>query len=177
MKNLPNIITSFRFLLIPSFVYVYFSSSPNNLRNAFIIFIVAGISDVLDGMIARKYNLVTKLGTVLDPLADKLMLMTVLLCLTYTGSITHWVPIIVGIKEFIMIAGAIYLYFSGEKAVIPSDKFGKIATVLFYAAISVIVFDINLALSKGVMLAAVVVTMLAFINYLRIYMDMKKTSN
>lgn len=158
------------------FVFTYFSNDPSNLRNSFIIFIVAGISDVLDGMIARKYNLITKLGTVLDPLADKLMLMTVLICLTYTGSIAIWVTVIVGIKESMMIAGAIYLYFSGEKVVIPSDKFGKIATVLFYTAISVIVFDINITLSKGVMYVALIVTIVAFVNYLKIYVDMKKQS-
>ena len=68
--NLPNLITSFRVLLIPIFIYVYFKNPEENLLYSVVIFFVAGISDFLDGYLARKNNLVTPFGTVMDPLAD-----------------------------------------------------------------------------------------------------------
>ena len=76
--NLPNILTTIRLLLIPVFVLVFFSYGTQGLIYGAIIFLIAGFTDVLDGHIARKFNLVTKYGIVLDPLADKLMLLTVL---------------------------------------------------------------------------------------------------
>lgn len=174
MKNLPNIITGFRFLLIPTFVAMFFSGLENSMMYSFLIFILAGISDVLDGMIARKFNLITKLGVVMDPLADKLMLMTVLICLTISGYIHFWVPIVVGIKEGILIIGGVHLYFHGEMNVIPSDKFGKLATVMFYGAITAIVFGINELLSKVIITIAVVVTIIAFVNYFKKYVGQRK---
>lgn len=174
MKNLPNIITGFRFLLIPTFVAMFFSGLENSMMYSFLIFILAGISDILDGMIARKFNLITKLGVVMDPLADKLMLMTVLICLTISGYIQFWVPIVVGIKEGILIIGGVHLYFHGEMNVIPSDKFGKLATVMFYGAITAIVFGINELLSKVIITIAVVVTIIAFVNYFKKYVGQRK---
>lgn len=174
MKNLPNIITGFRFLLIPTFVAMFFSGLENSMMYSFLIFILAGISDILDGMIARKFNLITKLGVVMDPLADKLMLMTVLICLTISGYIHFWVPIVVGIKEGILIIGGVHLYFHGEMNVIPSDKFGKLATVMFYGAITAIVFGINELLSKVIITIAVVVTIIAFVNYFKKYVGQRK---
>ncbi len=85
--NLPNIITLFRIFLIPIFIYVYFRNPKENLLYSVIIFFTAGFSDFLDGYLARKNNLVTPFGTVMDPLADKLMLLTVLISYAITGII------------------------------------------------------------------------------------------
>lgn len=175
MKNLPNIITGFRFLLIPVFVSMYFSGIENSMVYSFIIFILAGVSDVLDGMIARKYSLITKLGIVMDPLADKLMLMTVLICLSISGYIHYWIPIVVGIKEGILIAGGIHLYFHGDMNVIPSDKYGKFATVMFYGAITAIVFGVSEIVSKIIITIAVFVTVVAFVNYFYKYVKQRKS--
>lgn len=174
MKNVPNIITGFRFLLIPAFIIMFFSGIENSMLYSFLIFITAGISDVLDGTIARKFNLITKLGVVMDPLADKLMLMTVLICLTISGYIDFWIPLVVGIKEGILIAGGIHLYFHGEMNVIPSDKFGKFATVMFYSAITAIVFGVGETVSKGFILVAVIVTVIAFVNYFIKYIKQRR---
>lgn len=174
MKNLPNIITGFRFLLIPAFVGMFFSGVENSMLYSFLIFMTAGVSDVLDGAIARRYNLITKLGVVMDPLADKLMLMTVLICLTISGYIHFWIPLVVGIKEGILIIGGIHLYFHGEMNVIPSDKFGKIATVMFYSAITAIVFGAGELLSKIFILIAVIVTVIAFVNYFIKYIKQRR---
>lgn len=75
--NIPNFLTLVRFLLIPLFVYTFFYVPEGNTYAA-VIFILSGITDILDGYIARHYNQVTKIGTLLDPLADKLMILTVL---------------------------------------------------------------------------------------------------
>ena len=82
LMNLPNALTLFRFVLIGIFPYLYFLEGlENNKVWAFAVFILAGITDVLDGFIARRFNLITKWGKLMDPLADKLMLITVLICL------------------------------------------------------------------------------------------------
>lgn len=79
--NLPNILTIFRLTLMPVFILIFFSSNPNNLIYSIGIFLLAGLTDFVDGYIGRKYKLITKTGVVLDSLADKLMLIAVLTCL------------------------------------------------------------------------------------------------
>ncbi|MCL6457796.1 MAG: CDP-alcohol phosphatidyltransferase family protein, partial [Gorillibacterium sp.] len=81
----PNVLTLLRFLLIPVYLYIFFTGHE---ESAFLIMLLAGVTDVLDGYIARKRNQVTELGSMLDPLADKLMLLTVIFSLTVAG----WIP-------------------------------------------------------------------------------------
>lgn len=171
--NIPNILTTIRFILIPVFIYVFYSGIENNILASIIIFIIAGITDWLDGYIARRFNMVTKWGTVLDPLADKLMLITVLFCFTDIGFLPVWVILIVGIKEISMIFGGIFLYYNGNKTVIPANRYGKIATFSFYIAILVRAFISNI-FSLILVLLSVVLTLLAFINYV---ISFKKVNN
>ena len=103
--NIANMITILRILLIPVYLYFFYSSLRNNILFAGIIFIIAGISDVLDGYIARKYNMTSRLGIVLDPIADKLMTFTILISFTTKGIIPSWILIALGIKEIAMISG------------------------------------------------------------------------
>ena len=109
--NLPNIITIFRMILIPIFIYVFHSDIENSLLWSGLIFLVAGISDVADGYIARKYNLTSKFGAILDPLADKLMSFTVLSTYTFVGLIPVWILILLTIKELLLIIGGGTLFF------------------------------------------------------------------
>ncbi len=161
--NLPNIITIFRFILIPIFVKVFFSSSEKSLLYSILIFILAGITDVLDGYIARKYNAITKLGQAMDPLADKLMQLTVLLCFTIEEFIPLWVIIIYGVKEVSMILGGIFLYTRKDKFVLPANSYGKLATVIFYIAILAIAFDF--IYGKLLIATAALFTLYAFVRY------------
>lgn len=140
--NLPNILTSIRFLLVPLFVYVFFNESQESIVYATYIFVLAGITDVLDGYLARKYNLITKWGQAMDPLADKLMLITVLICFTIKDYLPVLIIIIVGLKEILMILGGLFLYYKKDKIVVPANKFGKIATVNFYIAILYMAFKL-----------------------------------
>jgi cardiolipin synthase len=159
--NIPNILTLFRLFLIPIFILLFFSNIFNYLFYSVLIFLVAGITDILDGYIARKYNLITKLGTVLDPLADKLMIITVLSCLVIKKYIPLWILIVVSIKETFMILAGIRLY--NKNTIIPSNKLGKLTTILFYLAILILTF--NIEFGNYCLYVSVISALIAFINY------------
>lgn len=165
--NLPNMITLFRLFLIPIFVLVFFSQSPNSLINSMVVFYIAGLSDVLDGYIARKYDLITKWGMMVDPLADKLMLLTVLVCLMYGGYIPFWILIIMGIKELFMVTSGIFLY--KNDTVIPANYFGKASTFLFYISIFILCMDISIGtyLLYISVFSAIISLVSYFITYLK----------
>ncbi|MBO6233601.1 MAG: CDP-diacylglycerol--glycerol-3-phosphate 3-phosphatidyltransferase [Clostridia bacterium] len=129
-KHIPNILTIIRFLLIPFIVFCIFN---NEFIWAFVFFTISGITDVADGFIARKFNLVSNFGKLMDPLADKLTQIATLASLVIVNIIPLWILIIVLVKEFIMIVGASFLY--GKDVVVYSKWYGKLATVLFYVAI------------------------------------------
>ncbi|MDF2698878.1 MAG: CDP-diacylglycerol--glycerol-3-phosphate 3-phosphatidyltransferase [Haloplasmataceae bacterium] len=171
--SLPNVITCFRLFLVPMFIFVYFSSLEANFVIAIMIFIIAGITDVLDGYIARKYNKITKIGQVLDPLADKLMQITVLSCFTISRFIPIWIIMIYGLKELLMIIGGIYLFFKKEKLVIPANRYGKLATILFYLAV-LLVFLPN---SQYFFYVTMMFSILAFVQYSLIAIKKLKIMN
>ena len=130
LKHVPNALTIVRFLLIPFIVINIFT---NNYILAFIFFTISGITDIADGFIARKFNLISNFGKLMDPLADKLTQIFTIGSLTLTNIIPIWILAIVLLKEFIMIVGASFLY--GKDVVVYSKWYGKLATVLFYIAI------------------------------------------
>lgn len=166
--NIPNMLTIFRFLLIPVFIAFFFSDMESNLFYSFIVFFVAGITDVLDGFIARRFNMITDLGKLLDPLADKFMLISVLICLATTDLISIWILVIIIIKEIIMVLGAMHLYYSKVQIIIPSNKYGKIGTMLFYLAICSVLLQFNVLFSKITLYSAVAIAILAFMSYYHI---------
>lgn len=169
--NIPNLLTLLRIFLVPTYLIVFFSGLENRFLLAGLIFILAGISDVLDGSIARKYNLVTKLGVVLDPIADKMMTFAVLISYTIAGIIPPWILIALGIKEVVMLLGGGVLYLFKDKQVVPSNAYGKIATVSFYAATLSVVFKLPKQISEVLFILTVVLNILAFVNYLKIYIN------
>lgn len=163
--NLPNILSVIRIILVPLFVIAFFAISK---WVALWIFIIAGITDVVDGYIARKYDLITDLGSVLDPLADKLMLISVLTVFTIVGYIPKIVLIIVLAKEFFMIYGGVKFYLLDKRIIIPANKYGKIATATFYVAIILITFNFNETLNNILIMVATISTLIAFISYYKI---------
>lgn len=132
LKHIPNTLTIIRFLLIPLIVLYIFTG---NYILAFVFFTISGITDIADGFIARKFNLISNFGKLMDPLADKLTQISTLASLVFTHIIPIWILLIVLLKEFIMIVGASFLY--GKDVVVYSKWYGKLATVLFYIAIVV----------------------------------------
>ena len=130
LKNIPNALTIVRFLLIP---FIVFYILTGQYIAGFVVLTISGLTDILDGCIARKFNFITNFGKLIDPLADKSTQIAVLASLTFKGIIPLWILLIVFIKEIAMVAGASFLY--GKKLVVSSRWYGKLATVLFYAAI------------------------------------------
>lgn len=138
--NLPNTLTLCRFLLIPVFLGIFFSDLPDRMIWAFGILILAGITDVIDGYLARKNNQVTQLGTMLDPLADKLMILAVFLSLLISGRISLAVAAVIFIRDFGMIMASAFFHFRG-KLTVPANVMGKLTTVLYYIALFLLMFD------------------------------------
>lgn len=130
MKHVPNILTIIRFLFIPSIIVAL---AYDNYILALILFTLSSLTDVLDGKIARKYNAISDFGKLMDPLADKLTQLSVLITLSLKNVIPIWIVIILLIKECVMIAGASFLY--GKDLVVSSKWYGKMTTVLIYIAV------------------------------------------
>lgn len=129
-KHVPNILTIIRFLLIPVIILFAFQ---DNYVATIIVLTISGLTDILDGYIARKFNFITDFGKLMDPLADKATQIALLGTLTIQKIIPLWIIVIVLIKEFLMVSGASFLY--GKELVVSSKWYGKLATVLFYIAI------------------------------------------
>ena len=129
-KHVPNILTIIRFLLIP--IIIGFAIAHEYIA-AIIVLTISGITDILDGFIARKFNFITDFGKLMDPLADKATQVALLGTLALQKIIPMWIIVIVIIKEFLMVSGASFLY--GKELVVSSKWYGKLATVLFYVAI------------------------------------------
>lgn len=149
MKYIPNILTVFRFLLVPLIVI---TAVQNNYISTIIILTISGITDILDGFIARKFNFISDFGKLMDPLADKITQISLLLTITLKRIIPFWISIIVILKEVLMVTGASFLY--GKQLVVSSKWYGKLSTVLFYIAFVLSLFlkqfESNLLLGKSI---------------------------
>ena len=147
--NIPNILTIFRLCLIPVYIAV-FALEGDTKELAAIIFIAASITDVLDGYIARKYNMTTKTGQLLDPLADKLMQLTVVISLLISGMLPLWFVVVLVAKECLLILGGIFLY--AKKTYVKSNILGKLNTVVLFIAIVSIFFTHTSELVSNIIL-------------------------
>ena len=146
--NLPNKLTVLRVIMIPFFVVslLAFHGEVRLLRNlAAAIFIVASLTDMLDGKIARKYNLVTNFGKFMDPLADKLLVCSALICMIELRELPAWMVIIIISREFII--SGFRLVASDNGVVIAASYWGKFKTTFQMLMVIVIIFNINLKLS------------------------------
>lgn len=177
--NIPNILTVMRFIIIP--VFGFYLHNEQYYISIF-LFTLGGITDILDGYIARKYNLITSFGKLADPLADKLMQLTALVLLTIQNLIPVVFLIIIVAKEVFMIMGSISLY-KKENLVVSANWYGKLATVIFYFVIVMIFIlegfevpnsSIFIDVGTGI---AVLFTLFAFFMYSVEYKKIKNTSN
>jgi cardiolipin synthase len=139
--NLPNALTSVRFVLIPIYLFVFFSG---HVKIAFFIMVVAGITDVLDGYLARTRGQITAIGSMLDPLADKTMMLAVILSLLFSHKIPWAAGAAIFIRDAGMIAGSAFFHFRGKKTV-PANTMGKLTTILYYLAILMVVYELPYA--------------------------------
>lgn len=126
--NLPNKLTIARVCMIPFFVFFLLNNSiPNGKYIAVVIFILASLTDTLDGYIARKYHLITNFGKFMDPLADKLLVSSALICFVEMRYIPAWIIIIIISREFII--SGFRLIASDNGIVIAANYWGKFKTV------------------------------------------------
>jgi CDP-diacylglycerol--glycerol-3-phosphate 3-phosphatidyltransferase len=144
--NVPNKLSLFRVVLVPVLVVVYYFGARESLNSSPLIFdlflgpifVVASITDFLDGYIARKKNLVTVFGKFIDPLADKLIVMAALLILNDAGIIPVWITVVILSREFIVTG--IRLVAVGEGKVIAASKLGKYKTASTMVALVILLF-------------------------------------
>ena len=134
--NLPNKLTMGRIFAIPVFIVVYLM---DYRYAAAVIFILAALTDMLDGKIARKHNLVTNFGKLMDPLADKLLVMSALICLAQTGDVEGWMVIVILGREFI-ITGMRQVA-AAQGIVIAAGTTGKIKTITQMIAIPLLIME------------------------------------
>ena len=128
--TIPNVLTIIRIILIPVFVVLFFKGEK---IAALCVFCAASLTDMLDGYLARKLNQITDFGKLFDPLADKLMVLTAMVCQTFWGPLPLVAVIIVALKELVMVLGGVFML--SKDVVVYSNYFGKAAQVGFIASL------------------------------------------
>ena len=168
--NLPNKLTIMRVILIPFFVFFllspYFPAYGNYIAVA--IFIVASLTDMLDGKIARKYNLVTNFGKFMDPLADKLLVCSAMICLIELDRLAAWIVIVIIAREFII--SGFRLVASDNGVVIAASYWGKFKTTFQMLMVIVLILDIPnqffAVLGTVLTYIALILTVVSLIDYI-----------
>ena len=141
--TIPNVLTMIRLLLVPVFVVVYFRTTVEPKYIALAIFAAASPTDMLDGYLARKLNQITDFGKLFDPLADKLMVLSAMICQAVTGVFPWVAVIVVACKELFMVLGGLFLL--SKDVVVYSNIFGKAAQVCFILSLILSFFHVPLA--------------------------------
>ncbi|MCL1982042.1 MAG: CDP-diacylglycerol--glycerol-3-phosphate 3-phosphatidyltransferase [Clostridiales bacterium] len=165
--NLPNKLTIGRVLAVPVLIVTLMLG---HYYAAAAIFALASLTDMLDGMIARKYGLVTNFGKIMDPLADKLLVMSALVCLVELGDVPGWMAIVVLAREFTVTG--LRSVAAAEGVVIAAGATGKVKTILQMAAITAILLRnwpfclIGMPVAEILLWAAVVMTVVSGIEYI-----------
>jgi CDP-diacylglycerol--glycerol-3-phosphate 3-phosphatidyltransferase len=165
--NLANKLTVFRVVLIPFFVlFMLTELVPHSRLIALIIFAAASITDHLDGRIARKHNMITTFGKFMDPIADKLLVSSALICLTALGEIPAWAVIVIILREFAI--SGLRLVASENGSVIAASGWGKAKTVSQMVAIILLLLNIPLlnVLTQIIFYIAVALTVISLIDFM-----------
>ena len=179
--NLPNKLTTFRVILIPFFVFFMLAPNMTGINHyiAAAIFIVASLTDLLDGKIARKYNLVTNFGKFMDPLAAKLLVCTAMICLIQTGQLAAWIVVIIIAREFII--SGFRLIASDNGVVIAASYWGKFKTTFQMLMVIVLILNIQMSFFQilGMILTyvALILTVVSLIDYIVKNKDVLKEQN
>ena len=167
--NLPNKLTILRVIMIPFFVLALLYNGGENQTLRYVaaaIFIIASLTDMLDGKIARKYNLVTNFGKFMDPLADKLLVCSALICLVELKELPAWMVIVIISREFII--SGFRLVASDNGVVIAASYWGKFKTTFQMIAVVLLIVGIP-ALSMvttAVVWIALVLTVISLVEYI-----------
>lgn len=161
--NLANALTTGRILVIPLFLYCFFADFPNHYFWAGTIFVLSGISDFFDGYIARTHNLTTNLGRLLDPLADKLSMISAFVSLAIVQLLPFWIIMIILVREVAILSGSILVYATGNDIIFPT-RFGKVATFCLYGLAAAILLGMEV-LGYFFLILAVPLTLYSGLSY------------
>lgn len=169
--NIANKLTVLRMILVPFFILFLITDiipHPMGRYIALGVFIIASLTDFLDGHLARSRNLITNFGKFMDPLADKLLVTAALVCFTYTGELSPWVVMVIIAREFII--SGFRLVAASNGIVIAASWWGKIKTVSQMFMIIVILLNINttiMAAVEGILIwTAVILTIVSLVDYI-----------
>ena len=178
--NIPNSITVSRILMVPFFVFAFISDIPQGRIIAAAIFGAAAITDIIDGYLARKLKMTTKVGEALDPLADKLMQISAAICLFSGRLINPLVAFLYIFKEVSMIGMGVYGA-ANNAALIPAKWYGKLATVFFNFLVgaTILINGINPALPDKrifnlIFIAVLLLIYYAFVRYMILFFRANK---
>ena len=166
--NLPNKLTVLRILMVPFFVFFMLTDvgGAANKWIALALFCVASLTDLLDGKIARKYNLVTNFGKFMDPLADKLLVCSAMICMIETKKLAAWFVIVIIAREFII--SGFRLVASDSGIVIAASYWGKFKTVFQMAMVIVLIMDLGGVfdvIGQVLIWVALALTIISLIDY------------
>lgn len=168
--NIANILSLVRVCMIPLFIWIYMSDIQYSNLIALAVFVVASLTDWLDGLLARKLNLITKLGQFLDPLADKLLVISALICMVEKHVILGWMVTIIIARELII--SIFRAVAASDGIVLAASKWGKLKTVIQMIAIILLLlanttFDIAEISSKNIFVwLAVILTVVSGVDYI-----------
>jgi CDP-diacylglycerol--glycerol-3-phosphate 3-phosphatidyltransferase len=167
--NIPNSITVFRIILIPIFVVLMLTRIPYGSTIGAAIFLFAALTDSLDGYLARKWKQTTKLGAILDPLADKLLITAALISLVELGRLPGWMAIVIVGREFAVTG--LRVVKAEEGIIIPASKMGKLKTISQVVAVLIVMLQNffypfrDLPIGHWAMYIAVLITLVSGIEY------------
>lgn len=162
--TIPNLLSFFRILLIPAIVVLY--CVYDNPTAAIVVVVISGLTDIADGKIARKFNMISDFGKILDPIADKLTQAAIALSLQFRFPLMVWLFVLMLIKEVIMsVTGALSVKYTG--GVYGANWHGKVVTVLLYVVmvIHMIWSDMPMVVSNGMLLVCVVMMLISLYLY------------
>ena len=167
--KIPNILCYLRILMVPLFLHIYFTAErPQDFYLATLVVMLSGLTDFFDGQIARRCNMITDLGRIIDPLADKLLVCSALICLVNNDKLQAWIVIVIIAREFII--SGFRLVASDNGVVIAASYWGKFKTVSQMAMIILCILDINNTVMQYITVIvtylALVLTVVSLVDYM-----------
>lgn len=176
--TIPNILTTLRIALIPVFIVLYVK---NYYLYAGILVTVSGITDICDGYIARKYDMITDLGKVLDPIADKLTQAVVLICLLLHDIYLLPLVVLLFFKEIMTLLGTLLILKNRNNETPYARWWGKLSTVVLYITMMVVIFtevfqNIPNCITNVLIGISVVFMLFSFINYFKLFLQYQLTN-
>ncbi len=177
LYKIPNILCYIRIILVPVFMYTFLcANEPKDYYLAAGIVLISGITDFLDGQIARRCNMITDLGKMIDPVADKLMQLAMIVCVTFRIQYMLVLVIYLVVKEALCFFTSLYVYKKCNKRINGAKWYGKVCTAVLYAVMLVLIVmpELNNAIQVMLLIVCGCVLTLALVMYMRIYIQMYK---